>query len=143
MKHLVLVLAFLAVPAAVLSQDMATAPGAQLRILDKLTGVVQDVTLADGQSATIGRVTVQVNDCRYPADKQTAEAEAHLTVIDAAAKDPVFNGWMVASSPALSALDHPRYDVWVLRCDVGDLALPEAPAEEPAPAEDPTPPTDG
>jgi hypothetical protein len=30
--------------------------------------------------------------------------------------DPVFSGWMVASSPALSALDHPRYDVWVLNC---------------------------
>jgi hypothetical protein len=23
---------------------------------------------------------------------------------------------MIASSPAISALDHPRYDVWVLRC---------------------------
>ena len=141
MKPLALVLALLAAPA--MAQDMASAPGAMLRILDKLTGAVNDVTLADGQSTTIGRVTVQLNDCRYPADKQTAEAEAHLTVVDAAAKDPVFNGWMVASSPALSALDHPRYDVWVLRCDVGDLALPEAPAEEPAPAEDVTPPTDG
>ena len=141
MKPLALVLAVLAAPA--MAQDMATAPGAQLRILDKLTGAVHDVTLADGQSTTIGRMTVQINECRYPADKQTAEAEAHLTVIDAAAKDPVFNGWMVASSPALSALDHARYDVWVLRCDVGDLALPEAPAEEPVPAEDAAAPTDG
>jgi hypothetical protein len=32
---------------------------------------------------------------------------------------------MVASSPALSALDHPRYDVWVLRCDYPETA-PEA-----------------
>ena len=140
MKRLALALCLLACPT--LAQDMATAPGAQLRILDKLTGAVQDVTLGGGQSTTVGRVTVQVNECRYPADKQTAEAEAHLTVIDASAKDPVFNGWMVASSPALSALDHPRYDVWVLRCDVGDLALPEAPAEEPAPEEEAAP-TDG
>jgi hypothetical protein len=139
MRRLALALAVLAAPAW--SQDMATAPGARLRILDKLTGAVQDVTLANDQSTTIGRVTVLVNECRYPADKQTAEAEVHLTVIDASAKDPVFNGWMVASSPALSALDHPRYDVWVLRCDVGELALPEAPAEEPVPEE--TPPTDG
>ena len=37
--------------------------------------------------------------------------------------------------PALSALDHPRYDVWVLRCDVPDVVLPEVdetPVEEPA-----------
>ena len=139
MKRLAVVLALCAAPA--LAQEMATAPGAQLRILDKLTGAVLDLTLANDQSTTVGRVTVQLNECRYPADKQTAEAEVHLTVIDASATDPVFNGWMVASSPALSALDHPRYDVWVLRCDVGDLALPEAPAEEPA--EEDTAPTDG
>lgn len=140
MKRLALALSLLAAPGV--AQDMAAAPGAQLRILDKQTGEVRDVTLADGQSAAVGRVTVQVNECRYPADKQTAEAEAHLTIIDASVKDPVFNGWMVASSPALSALDHPRYDVWVLRCDVGELALPEVPAEEPAPDEE-TPATDG
>ena len=28
----------------------------------------------------------------------------------------IFSGWMLASSPALNALEHPRYDVWVLRC---------------------------
>ena len=29
----------------------------------------------------------------------------------------LFDGWMIASSPALNALDHPRYDVWVIGCD--------------------------
>ena len=29
---------------------------------------------------------------------------------------PVFSGWMFASSPALSALEHAVYDVWVLDC---------------------------
>ena len=28
----------------------------------------------------------------------------------------VVAGWMVASSPALSALEHPVYDVWVTDC---------------------------
>lgn len=115
---------------------MADAPGAQLRILDKLTGEVQDVTLGRGQSMSTGRLTVQLDACRSPADNTTADADAHLTVIDAASPDPVFTGWMMSSSPALSALDHPRYDVWVLRCDVPELALPEvedAPEEEAAP----------
>ncbi|MGB0439332.1 MAG: DUF2155 domain-containing protein [Paracoccaceae bacterium] len=30
---------------------------------------------------------------------------------------PVFEGWIIASSPALNAMDHARYDVWVLRCN--------------------------
>lgn len=123
MKRLAILVALLAAPVA--AQEMAEAPGAQLRILDKLTGEVQDVTLGLGQSVTTGRLTVQVDDCRSPADNTVAEADAHLTILDEASSDPVFNGWMLATAPALSALDHPRYDVWVLRCDVPDLALPK------------------
>lgn len=116
------------------AQEMTDAPGARLRVLDKLTGVVQDMVLSAGQSQVMGRLTVQVDACRAPADNATADANAHLTILDASSPDPVFSGWMVASSPALSAMDHPRYDVWVLRCDVPDLVLPEV---EEAPEEDP------
>jgi len=28
----------------------------------------------------------------------------------------IFRGWMFASSPALNALEHPVYDVWVIDC---------------------------
>lgn len=124
----VLVVLLLAAPAV--AQDVAEATGARLRLLDKLTGEITDMTLADGESQTVARLTVRVDACRYPADNPTADAFAHVTVHDTAAEAPVFDGWMVASSPALSALDHPRYDVWVLRCDVPDLVLPEV---EPVP----------
>lgn len=125
----------LATPLA--AQEMTDAPGARLRVLDKLTGVVEDMVLSVGQSQSMGRLTVQVDACRAPADNPTADANAHVTVMESGTADPLFSGWMIASSPALSALDHPRYDVWVLRCDVPDLVLPEveeAPEEE-APAE--------
>lgn len=123
MKRLVFSLLLLAGPMG--AQEMAEAPGARLRILDKLTGEVQDVTLGRGQAMTTGRLTVQLDDCRSPADNTVAEADAHLTILDSASTEPVFMGWMLATAPALSAMDHPRYDVWVLRCDVPDLALPE------------------
>lgn len=132
MKRLAFLLLSLALP--VQAQEMADAPGASLRILDKLTGEVQDVTLGRSQSVVMGRLTVQLDACRSPADNTVAEADAHLTIMDAASPEPVFTGWMLATSPALSALDHPRYDVWVLRCDVPELALPEVedvPVEEP------------
>lgn len=116
-----------------LAMEMSDAPGAKLRLLDKLTGAITDMDLSNGQSQSVGKLTVMLDACRYPAGNQTAEAEAHLTVIDASSTTPVFNGWMIASSPALSALDHPRYDVWVMRCDVPDLALPDV-----APETDPT-----
>ncbi len=139
MKRLAILVALLAAPVA--AQEMAEAPGAQLRILDKLTGEVQDVTLARRQVVITGRLTVQLDACRSPADNTVAEADAHLTIMDETSATPVFAGWMLATAPALSALDHPRYDVWVLRCDVPDLALPEvedAP-EDTVPSEDSAP----
>ena len=30
----------------------------------------------------------------------------------------VFSGWMFASSPAASSMEHPVYDVWVIDCRV-------------------------
>lgn len=101
-------------PAA--AQSMREAPGAELRWLDRMSGETADVELSRGQSAVWGRLTIQLNGCRYPEDNPTGEAYAHLTIRDSLAPDTVFSGWMVASSPALSALDHARYDVWVLRC---------------------------
>jgi hypothetical protein len=120
-----LALAVLCLAGPLQAQELAEAPGAKLRILDKLTGEVQDVTLARGQAVVTGRLTVQLDSCRSPADNTVAEADAHLTILDAASTAPVFAGWMLATAPALSALDHPRYDVWVLGCDVPELALPE------------------
>lgn len=140
MTRALLILAVIAAASGAFAQEMANAAGAKLRFLDKLTGATRDLDMRRGEATTLGRLTVTLNECRYPADNQTAEALANITVVDSAATDPVFNGWMVASSPALSALDHPRYDVWVLRCDVAELALPtieDVPAEpeETAPAD--------
>lgn len=127
-----------AAPAA--AEEMALAKGAELRILDKLTGQLTDTDLPVDQSVTVGKLTVQLNECRYPASNQTAEAEAHLTISDAAESAPVFAGWMISTSPALSALDQPRYDVWVIRCDVPQLDLPDV---EPLPEEGEDQPTEG
>ena len=134
MKALALLLA-LAVPVA--AQDQGSDPaaeftasdGAELRFLDKLTSETGDVSLGSGQSAKFGRLVVRLDSCRYPTGNPASDAEAHLTITEETTGSELFNGWMLASSPALSALDHPRYDVWVLSC-----VLPETPAE-PAPAE--------
>ncbi|WP_045390419.1 DUF2155 domain-containing protein [Falsirhodobacter sp. alg1] len=94
----------------------ASAQGGTLRWLDKVTGATDDVSLSRGQSVTFGFLTIQMDDCRYPAEDPSSDAYAHLTIQDTRTSTPVFSGWMIASSPALNALEHPRYDVWVLQC---------------------------
>ena len=90
--------------------------GAVVRWLDKVAGTSGDLELARGQAGQTGRLTILLDECRYPAEGAATDAYAHLTVTDALLAEPVFTGWMLASAPALSAMDHARYDVWVLRC---------------------------
>lgn len=94
---------------------VVTAPGAHLRILDKTVGRSSDLAIDVGQTVVLGRIAVRLTECRYPEDTPASEAYAHLDIADLEGQ-PLFDGWMIASSPALSALEHPRYDVWVLRC---------------------------
>ena len=131
-----LVLGLMLAGAPVMAQDMEDAPGGTVRLLDKVTGQVVDLSLSRGQSMTTGRLTVQLDDCRFPRDNPASDAQAHLTVMDAAAAQPVFSGWMLASSPAVSAMDHPRYDVWVLSCDSGFVAPEVTVPDEDAPVEE-------
>lgn len=94
----------------------ASGTGAVLRGLDKVNGHVEDFDIATGQTIQVFGLDVALGDCRYPADNPTGDAFAYLTVWETGKNDQIFDGWMVASSPALNALDHRRYDVWVLRC---------------------------
>ncbi len=101
----------------VAAQDSAASgTGAVLRILDKLNGRVEEVTLRNGAWGRLGRITVAVEDCRYPADNPTGDAYVAIQVTETSSDTPVFEGWIIASSPALHAMDHPRYDVWAMRC---------------------------
>jgi hypothetical protein len=90
--------------------------GAVLRALDKVSGETVDIDLPSGRAARIFGLEVGLSDCRYPAGNPAGDAFAFLMIRNQGETEPMFSGWMMASSPALNALDHARYDVWVLRC---------------------------
>ena len=106
----------LALAGAASAQQVSNAPGATIRGLDKVSGALVDLTLATGEAKMVGRLQVSLGQCRYPTDNPAGNAYAWLEIYDAVERQMVFSGWMVASAPALNPLDHPRYDVWVLRC---------------------------
>jgi hypothetical protein len=107
----------LAAPAAAqVAVETGLGTGAVIRTLDQVTGEVIDVEMAAGQTMGYGPLQVTLHECRYPAANPEGDAFGLIRVVDAARLEELFAGWMVASSPALMALDHPRYDVWLLRC---------------------------
>lgn len=116
MRRLIAVLLIAGGAAAAQQETVATGTGAVLRGLDKLNATVEDLTLKAGDSVTLGRIEVVLDECRYPENDPAGNAYAFLTIREAGVVEPVFRGWMIAASPALNPLDHPRYDVWVLRC---------------------------
>ncbi|MEN0079580.1 MAG: DUF2155 domain-containing protein [Pseudomonadota bacterium] len=93
----------------------ANGPSAQLRALDKTLAQPSDFEMAVGETVIYGRVAIRMLECRYPVDNPASDAFAHLQIADLEGR-MLFDGWMIASSPALMALEHPRYDVWVLGC---------------------------
>ena len=93
-----------------------SAPGAVLRVLDKTMGHSVDLELRRGESGAVANLAVTLSDCRYPTENPSGDAFAQVTIHYRDAVEPIFSGWMIASAPALNAVDHPRYDVWVLRC---------------------------
>ena len=105
----------------------------RLQGLDKVTARVSTFDVAVGRTVRFGTLEVTPEICFEAPPTEAPESAAFLQIVD----DPpearpveVFSGWMFASSPALSALEHPVLDVWVVDC----LARAEL-AEEQAPAE--------
>ncbi|QDL92778.1 DUF2155 domain-containing protein [Paroceanicella profunda] len=89
---------------------------AVLRGLDKMTGEISTFEMHVGEERAYKRLDLTLEACRRPAPGEKEDAYAWLQIRDKREEQPDFHGWMFASSPALSALDHPRYDVWVLSC---------------------------
>ena len=112
----VIALAFLAAGPAPAQQRVSEAPGVVLRGIDKINGLLYDIEMYAGQTAEFGTLRIALSSCRYPVGNPAGDAFAALKITDAERGTEVFSGWMVASSPALSAMDHSRYDIWVMRC---------------------------
>lgn len=106
----------LSLAGAAQGQDVARGSGAHLRGLDKVSGRTTDIELAVGESRQYGRLEIRLGECRYPAGDPSSDAYAQLTIADRSRNVTLFAGWMIASSPALSALDDARYDIWVISC---------------------------
>ncbi len=109
-------IAFFFLAAAAQAQQATSASGAILRTLDKTSGQTADIEISKGGSKRLGQLQIVMNDCRYPAGNPSGDAYAALEISEVGRAGTLFSGWMIASAPALSAMEHPRYDVWVIRC---------------------------
>lgn len=111
-------------------------PIVKLRTLDKITARTMTFEAKVGTTMKFGEIYIKVQTCRKPPPVEKTEAAAFLQIWQTDAlkntSNWIFSGWMFASSPTLSAMDHPVYDVWVIDClgkDPEELPPPETTAE--------------
>src|SRR4029077_10059174 len=94
-------------------------PVALLQGLDKITARVSKIEAPVGSPVRFGTLSIRVRDCEKNPPEETPESAAFLEIDElrpGEARVGLFSGWMFASSPALSALEHPVYDVNLLDC---------------------------
>ena len=127
------------VPATAQSPEWIDGRRLVLQTLDKVTARIQTVDAEIGQAVRFGTLEITAHYCAYRPPEQPPDHTAFLQIRDIAlnldrrttskslslaesasasadAEQPVFSGWMFASSPALSGLEHPVYDVTLLSC---------------------------
>ena len=121
-------------PLALPPGAMIEEPVAVLQALDKVTARIKRLTVHVGQTGKFGTLSIVVDACRKAPPEDQPESAAFLKITDGKSDPPVtaFSGWMFASSPALSATDHPVYDISVVDCTSDTTAAPSSAAPVPA-----------
>jgi len=111
-------------PDAVFARVMDDYPAVQLRALDKIPARTLTFDASVGSTVRFGSLYIKVQACRKAPPVEAPESAAFLQIweteqaenVAAPESEWVYSGWMFASSPALSAMDHAIYDVWVMDC---------------------------
>lgn len=91
-----------------------------LGALDKVTARVNTLKGPVGLPVKFGTLEIVAQTCVTTPPEEPPESAAFVNIFQVQEdkeRQQIFGGWMFASSPALSALDHPVYDVWVLGCE--------------------------
>ena len=128
-------------PPPTLKKDIAV-----LQMLDKVAGRTTTLRVPVNTGGDFGLLHLVVRACRVSAPSVAPESTVFLEISEAEGADPyrpralLFSGWMFASSPALSSLEHPVYDVTLLGCEDKPIINPARGNNKAAPAASATPP---
>lgn len=99
--------------------EMIDRPVVRLQSLDKASARTMTFEVRVGNTVRFGPIYIKAQACRKAPPIAPPESAAFLQIWEVTPKGEsvwVHSGWMFASSPALSPMDHPIYDVWVLDC---------------------------
>lgn len=92
---------------------------AQMQAMDKITGRVSVIYVPVGGAVNFGSLSIAVHACKTRPEEETPDNFVFADIADKTLQGDdvnIFRGWMISSSPATNAVEHPIYDVWLLKC---------------------------
>ncbi len=94
---------------------------ATIQILDKTTAKSLNKELTMKESFSYGNIQIIPHKCWQSPPSQKPDSKILLEVNEVNPKDNtdiknIFLGWMISSSPSISGLQHPIYDITALNC---------------------------
>ena len=108
---------------------------AVIRALNKQTGKTKDIEIPVNENQIFENILIKIFACYTHPEDETPENSAFIQVNETNTSfkeeinsvkqgNLIFSGWMFSSSPSLSAMEHPNYDIWLLDCK-NDPNLPK------------------
>ncbi len=107
--------------------------------LDKVTARTSTIKIKVGETVKIGTLKVRAIRAWRSNPEEIPESKVFFEITERKDRDKnevqeIFRGWMFASNPSLSALEHPVYDIWVVQVqgseDSNDLPASQLVDEE-------------
>ncbi len=106
---------------------------AHIQAMDKITGRVSELNIPVNGLANFGTFSILVRKCVTKSPEETPENTAFIDVVDNyKSQNPVniFKGWMFSSTPGINGIEHPIYDIWLLKCYNSDASKHQVLNEE-------------
>ena len=89
--------------------------------LDKITAKFSEFDIEVNGNIKFGTLLIEIFECQKRPPEEIPENFVLLKIEDHVNSDgPIifFSGWMLSSSPSISSLEHPTYDIWIKDCKV-------------------------
>jgi hypothetical protein len=99
--------------------------GVVLGGIDKVAARTAKFEINLRQQVVYNTLIIKAFACKTRPPEEPPESAAFLEILERkpdGTMQKLFSGWMFASSPALNALEHPVYDVWVVSCKTAPAA---------------------
>ena len=87
-----------------------------VRIMNKDAGKVQEISIPVGDEVQFEKMFINVRTCKQTDPFQAEDFFAFLEISERD-KGQVFGGWMSRNEPGQNPVQHPDYDVWLVRCE--------------------------